>query len=161
MSDDDILNLGHVASRPSGEKNDRPVDHWVTINHQHIPITESTGTGGRKCPRQKQVFFQTLGNIFKKMGQEARTNPAFIAALSAYESSWLAQHARSRHNPFGLTAGGGNDLSFPSYEAAAKYWLHRAGRDHKGFAPVVSGINTIEEFASALRAAGYNAVNAD
>jgi hypothetical protein len=93
------------------------------------------------------------------MGQEAHTNPAFIAALSAYESSWLAEHARSLHNPFGLTAAGGNDLSFPSYEAAAKYWLHHAGREHKGFASVVRDINTIDKFAAALRDAGYNAAN--
>jgi hypothetical protein len=159
MSDEDILNLEHPARQTSSGQEDRPVDHWVTINHHHVPITLSHGTTHGKCPPQKKAFFDALGGLFKTMGRAANTDPAFIAALAAYESSWLGKHARDLHNPFGLTAGGGNDLSFPTYDAAANYWLYHAGRDRKGFASIVSGMDTIEEFASALNAAGYNAVN--
>jgi len=160
MSDQDILSIEQAPSEKH-VGDDKPVDHWITKDHHHIPITKSQGNQRRKCPPRKQAFFERLGGIFKQMGLEAQTNPAFIAALSAYESSWLGQHAQSLHNPFGLTAAGGNDLSFPSYEAAAKYWLHQAGREHKGFMSAVKGAKTIDKFAEALRKAGYNAVNSD
>jgi len=150
MSDEDILKLGSGGA--PGDHDDRPVDHWVTINHQHILITSAQDRSQGECPPEKKAFFGTLGGIFKRMGQAANTNPGFIAALSAYESSWLARHAQVRPNPFGLTAGGHNDLSFPSYEIAASYWLYHAGRDRNGYAHVVSSINTIGAFVAALRA---------
>lgn len=160
MSDQDILNLGdHTSGTPRNAGDEASVDHWVTIDHRHIPITLPHGQGKAKCPPHKKAFFQALGGIFKMMGQTAHTNPEFIAALSAYESSWLAKHARDLRNPFGLTTAGGNNLSFPSYEAAASYWLYHAGRDRKGFARTISGVATIGEFTSALHAAGYNAVD--
>jgi len=157
MSDHDILNLADAANGAPGSEthDDAPVDHWVTINHQHIPITLPQG----KCPPQKEAFFGALGSIFGAMGKTANTNPGFIAALSAYESSWLGKHAQNLHNPFGLTTAGRNNLSFPSYQAAADYWLYHAGRDRKGYARVVFGATTIEAFLAALRTAGYNAVN--
>jgi mannosyl-glycoprotein endo-beta-N-acetylglucosaminidase len=159
MSNNDTLDFGDVASGAPGSEthDDAPVDHWVTINHQHIPITAPQG----KCPPQKEAFFGALGSVFKGMGKAANTNPGFIAALSAYESAWLGKHAQDQHNPFGLTAGGGKNLSFPSYRSAASYWLYHAGRNHKGYAQVVSGTTTIDAFLAALRAAGYNAVNKD
>ncbi len=44
MSDHDILNLGDDASDTRRDaRDDAPVDHWVTIDHRHIPITESQG----------------------------------------------------------------------------------------------------------------------
>jgi hypothetical protein len=159
MSDHDILNLADAANGAPGSEthDDAPVDHWVTINHQHIPITLLQG----KCPPQKEAFFGALGSIFKGMGKAANTNPGFIAALSAYESAWLGKHAQDQHNPFGLTTAGRNNLSFPSYRSAASYWLYHAGRNHKGYAQVVSGTTTIDAFLAALLAAGYNAVNKD
>ena len=166
MSDDDILNLGESAGNAPRHEADRypPVDHWVTIDHRHIPITESQGrrhvpipSRQAKCPPQKKAFFDALGGIFKAMGKAADTDPDFIAALSAYESGWLGQHAQGLHNPFGLTKAGGKNLSLRSYGAAASYWLYHAGRDRKGYARVVSGAKTIEAFLAALRTGGYNA----
>jgi rare lipoprotein A (peptidoglycan hydrolase) len=38
MSDHDILKLDDARGDAS---DDKPVDHWITKNHRHIPITES------------------------------------------------------------------------------------------------------------------------
>lgn len=42
MSHDDTLNFGHAKQGRSG-MDERPVNHWVTIDHHHIPITEPQG----------------------------------------------------------------------------------------------------------------------
>jgi len=93
----------------------------------------------------------------KRKEQRARaTRPRYFAALSAYESGWLGQHAQDLHNPFGLTNAGRNDLNFNSYGAAQDYWMYKAGRTGDGFADVVQGAGSISEFAQSLRDAGYN-----
>jgi RHS repeat-associated protein len=87
----------------------------------------------KKCPPNKQAFFNALGDIFKSMAKTANTDADFIAALSAYESGWLGPHAQDLNNPFGLTAAGGNDLSFSSYQGAADYWMNKAGKTGNGY----------------------------
>ncbi len=116
-------------------------------------------SNSEKCPPQKQAFFDALGPTFKDMAQKANTDPYFIAALSAWESALLGQHAQDDHNPFGLTNAGKRNLKFDSYSDAADYWLYHAGRNGQGYADVVSGTTTIESFLAAAQSAGYNSAD--
>jgi hypothetical protein len=70
-------------------------------------------------------------------------------ALSAHESRWLDAHSRQLHNLFGVTLGGGPNLTWGSYQAAADYWIARFGQ-------FVRGARTMEEFIAGLRSARYN-----
>jgi RHS repeat-associated protein len=113
----------------------------------------------RPCPTFKRTFFDTLGSLLKQMAAVTQTDPGFIAALASFESGWLSPHAQETHNPFGLTRGGGRNLTFPSYEAAANYWLYEGGADHQGWSTILRGTSNIISFATTARDNGYNVAN--
>jgi RHS repeat-associated protein len=112
------------------------------------------GTGGtvpadptdpdKACPDNIKNFFVTMAPIAQTLAEKWKTDLNFILALSAYESGWLGQHAQDLHNPFGLTKGGGRDLSFPTYEAAAAYWS-------RNFGSYIAGTRTVEDFVAKLQ----------
>ncbi len=130
------------------------IDSMATVQSIFVSLFLCTSNS---CPANKKLFFNTLGAIIQSMAATAGTNPDFVAALSALESSWLGPHAQELHNPFGLTKAGGNDLNFGSYQEAADYWSYSAGRTHQGYAVVFAGITNIDEFIAAAKANGYNA----
>jgi hypothetical protein len=108
------------------------------------------------CPPQYQSFFNLMTPIADGLATTWNTNVDFILALSAYESGWDpvysgATHSPPINNPFGLTQAGGNDLTFPSLQAAAAYWSQNDGA-------YIQGDTTIQQFAAALQP-HYNTVN--
>lgn len=119
-------------------------------------LRDPLGLCPASCPNYIKNFFDTLLPIFKDMADETGTDMKYFAALAAYESGWLGQHAQDLQNPFGLTNAGGNDLNFKSYADAQDYWMYKAGRTGDGYADVIQGAGSISEFAQALKNAGYN-----
>ncbi len=89
---------------------------------------------------------------YQNMAKTLNTNADFPMALSSIESGWLDPHNQGLHNLFGVTEAGGNNLSFPTYPAAADYWVKVFGKD-------VHNTTSMDSFAAGLRAAGYNSVN--
>jgi PPE-repeat protein len=55
-------------------------------------------------------FFANL-SIYQNMASTLETNADFLMALSSMESGWLDAHNQGLHNLFGVTHGGGNNLS--------------------------------------------------
>jgi flagellum-specific peptidoglycan hydrolase FlgJ len=105
------------------------------------------------CDAGKTGFFDNVG-IYKKMAEELDTDPDFLMALSAHESGWLEPHNAKLKNLFGITAAGGNNLAFKSYEECADYWT-------KKYKAYVQGAKTMEAFISGLRRAKYNSIDPD
>ena len=89
--------------------------------------------------------------IAQDMAKELKTDENFILGLSAYESGWLNQHNRDLHNPFGITNAGGNNLNFPSFQAAADFWTKQWGQ-------YVTNVKDMKTFAQRLQP-HYNSVN--
>jgi hypothetical protein len=96
-------------------------------------------------------FFANLA-IYQSMAQTLNTNADFLMALSSMESGWLDPHNQGLHNLFGVTHGGGKNLSFATYQQAADFWV-------KTFGPYVQGAATISDFIAGLTKAHYNTVN--
>jgi len=96
-------------------------------------------------------FFANL-SIYQSMATTLNTNPDFLMALSSMESGWLDPHNQGLHNLFGVTHGGGNNLSFDTYQKAADYWV-------KTFGPYVQGTTTIDDFIAGLKKSHYNTKN--
>jgi len=71
-------------------------------------------------------FFANL-SIYQNMATTLETNADFLMALSSMESGWLDAHNQGVHNLFGVTHGGGNNLSFDTYQKAADYWVKTFG----------------------------------
>jgi hypothetical protein len=103
------------------------------------------------CLPKMNPFFANLA-VYQNMAKTLNTNADFLMALSSMESGWLDPHNQGLHNLFGVTEAGGNNLSFPTYQAAADYWV-------KVFGKYVQNTTSMDSFVAGLRAAGYNSVN--
>ncbi len=94
MSDDDILNLGESAGDGPSHEADRypPVNHWVTIDHRHIPITEPQGRTSQQ-PKVRQysgeATYYNLPGAKTASGQ--RFDPNRMAAAMTSEKAKLGQ----------------------------------------------------------------------
>lgn len=66
--------------------------------------------------------------VYQNMANTLNTNADFLMALSSMERGWLDPHNKGLHNLFGVTEAGGNNLSFPTYQAAAGYWVKVFGK---------------------------------
>jgi RHS repeat-associated protein len=103
------------------------------------------------CPDYIRNFFNIEIPLASDLAKKWQTATNDILALSAYESGWLDAHNQALHNPYGLTNAGGNNLNFPTYQAATDYWSKNDGQ-------YVKGITDIRDFATALQP-HYNTVN--
>jgi flagellum-specific peptidoglycan hydrolase FlgJ len=124
------------------------------------PVVQSLAQAGHatsarqsSCPPDQAAFFANL-SIYQDMARRLDTDPDFIMALSAHESGWLGSHAKEIHNLFGVTQGGGPNLRYESYQAAADYWVAH-------YAQYVQGARTMDEFVSGLRRLPYNTRDPD
>ncbi len=94
MSDDDILNLGESASGAPGDgpHGYPPVNHWVTIDHRHIPITEPQGRRSKQ-PKVRQysgeATYYNLPGAKTASGQ--RFDPNRMGAAMTSEKARLGQ----------------------------------------------------------------------
>lgn len=91
-------------------------------------------------------------SVMKSTAKKLDVNVNFVIAHSAYESGWGGAHAQELNNYFGLTKGGGRNLSFDSVQAGADKYVSIV--DSK-----VHGAKTMDAFISGIRGAGFNAVN--
>ena len=101
------------------------------------------------CPAYVAEFFTRLVPLVRPMAKRLGIDEDYLLALSVHEHGWADSHNDKLHNLFGTTHGGGNNLSYASYEEAAQSWeAHYGGgvRDSK----------TIDDFVSRIRAMGYN-----
>lgn len=101
------------------------------------------------CPQPYQNFFNLMMPIATALAAEWDTSANFILALSAYESGWDPvysgpTHTKPINNPFGLTQGGGDDMSFQTLQDAEAYWSSNDGK-------YVQGATTINQFATDLQ----------
>jgi hypothetical protein len=99
--------------------------------HPGNPTGTPGGLGGKFAPKynspQQVAYFNHVYQLIHDMAQRLNVNENWILGLSAYESGYLNDHNTGLCNPFGLTAGGGNNLSFRSYEEAVAYWERNYG----------------------------------
>nr|WP_294551644.1 glucosaminidase domain-containing protein [uncultured Rhodopila sp.] len=96
-------------------------------------------------------FFANLA-LYQDMAKTLETDADFLMSLSSMESGWLNAHNQGLHNLFGVTAAGGNNLSFTTYQKAADFWVEH-------FGDYVRGAKTMDAFADGLKKAKYNSVN--
>jgi rare lipoprotein A (peptidoglycan hydrolase) len=93
MSDHDIPNLGdHASGTPHDAGDDAPVDHWVTIDHRHIPITEPQG---RRASQQKATEYSGDATYYNLPGAKTasgqRFDPNRMTAAMTSEKAKLGQ----------------------------------------------------------------------
>src|SRR5262249_11022666 len=101
-------------------------------------------------PEDYQRFFDTVVEPLNQMARTLQLGDVFyLLALSANESGWLNAENAWLNNPFGLTAGGHDNLGFDSIQQAADYWVCR-------FGPYVKGVKNRDDFVAGLKNAGYN-----
>ncbi len=71
---------------------DAPVDHWVTIDHRHIPITESQG---RRASQQKATEYSGDATYYNLPGAKTasgqRFDPNRMTAAMTAEKAKLGQ----------------------------------------------------------------------
>jgi len=94
-------------------------------------------------PERVDSFFTRAHGPLAKLAQELGLPESYILGLAAHESFWMDPHNTRLNNPFGLTAGGGNNLSFSSVEEAISYWVSLYGNQ-------VRGARSPEDFAARL-----------
>ncbi len=82
---------------------------YACVHNNSTTLRDWLGLCPAVCPDYIRNFFDTLMPVFRDMADETGTDARYFAALSAYESGWLGQHAQDLHNPFGLTNAGGNE----------------------------------------------------
>ncbi len=91
MSDRDILNLGD-AGGAQRDAADAPVDHWVTIDHRHVPITEPQGRRASQQNTKEYAGDATYYNLpGAKTASGQRFDPNRIAAAMTAEKVKLGQ----------------------------------------------------------------------
>ena len=100
------------------------------------------GVSGGPAPRgcndanNNRSRFFTMLPILNTAASKLSVPSNFIVGLSSYESGWLDNHNYALNNLFGLTNAGGKNLSFPSFQASANYFVSNVGS-------YVQGTNTI------------------
>ncbi len=95
-------------------------------------------------------FSPSVLGVFKGVADKLNTNIFYVIAHSAWESHYGDTHARELHNLFGLTQGGGRNLSFGSYEEGAGMYANIL-KNTNAF-----GAKTFDNYTSGLKQAGYN-----
>jgi hypothetical protein len=106
-----------------------------------------------KAPGNYQLFFNTLVPRFNNLAKQLQLGDAvFLLAHASWESGWLNEENTWLHNPFGLTAGGHDNLGFDTFEQAVTYWGCK-------FGPRVRGAKMMKEFMKKLK--GYNTADPD
>ncbi|MBF0563278.1 MAG: hypothetical protein HQL37_14980 [Alphaproteobacteria bacterium] len=103
-------------------------------------------------PEQIQRFMDTMYPKLKPLADELHIPVEYPLSLSALESGWLNCHNLPLNNPFGLTAGGGNNLGFGSINDAIDLWK-------ENFGDVVKEATSMDDFAQRLKDVDYNTVN--
>lgn len=96
MSDHDILNLGdHAPDTRHDASDEAPVDHWVTIDHRHIPITEPQG---RRASQQEATEYSGDATYYNLPGAKTasgqRFDPNRMTAAMTAEKAKLGQTAK-------------------------------------------------------------------
>jgi RHS repeat-associated protein len=128
------------------------------------PVNHSDPTGLRDCDTYQALWdwlCQGINDLAKSLG----IDPSFLFALAGKEAGWndanmhpndpnasiddVPRHAAELNNPFGVTAGGGNDLSWSSLGDAMDYWGNTYGH-------FVKGDKSIDQFMNGLKEAKYN-----
>lgn len=92
---------------------------------------------------QENYFFDVLYQPIDAAALQLHTQVSFILGLAAFESGWYNAHNQSLNNPLGLTAAGGNNLSFSSVQSAISYFEQQ-------FGPQINSVNTPEAFIQGL-----------
>ena len=83
-------------------------------------------------PAHVDSFFDRTHDSLVKLARELGVPATYILGLAAHESFWMNPHNTRLNNPFGLTAGGGNNLSFASIDEAIAYWSRLYGNQVRG-----------------------------
>jgi hypothetical protein len=96
--------------------------------------------------------FFTMLPILNNAASSLNVPSNFVVGLSSFESGWLDNHNYALQNLFGLTNAGGNNLSFPSFQASANYFVSLVS-------PYVQNAQTIPAFLAGLSKEGFNSVN--
>ncbi len=112
-----------------------------TIND---PINLLDPSGFMECTAQQNAFFSDLLGPIKKVAEQYNFDPNFLLGLAAHESGWMGPHARDLNNPFGLTHGGHNNLSYGSIEQAVNYWAQQFGEKVKGAQSIDDFVNRLQ-----------------
>ena len=113
----------------------------------HAPRTPPCNDSGNNRAR----FFQQLPGL-KAVAQQLNVPTDFVVGLSSYESGWLDDHNLALHNLWGLTNAGGNNLSFPSFQAGNTSFVNL-------LSPYIQGAQTLPAFFNGLKKEGYNSLN--
>ena len=119
----------------------------VLVVRDTVPGNQSgraTPRAGAGNPVHVDRFFSTLLDPLAEAAAKLGIPTAWLVGLSAYESGWLNSHNSALNNPFGLTAGGGANLSFRSNAEAIDYWVRR-------FGPQIRGASSPEDFVARLQ----------
>jgi len=134
--------------RDSGDWSDGGGTRAIPVAARNPPAAAEYRTGD---PDQ---FFDTLYPQIHALAQRLGIEETWLFRLAAYESSWLGPHDRNPNNPFGITHGGGANVSYASIADAVIYWEGTYGR-------VVRGATGSGDFAQRLWDTGYNRANSD
>jgi hypothetical protein len=105
----------------------------------------------KKTALDYATFFKKLVNPFNALAKELDlAEVTFLLAQSALESGWLNIENDWLNNPFGMTAGGKDNLGFDTIEQAIAYWKCL-------FGDKVRGAESMGDYMGGLK--GYNTVN--
>lgn len=107
-----------------------------------------------KVPESVKDFLtdKEVMSVMKSTADKLVVNVNFVIAHSAYESGWDGENAQELNNYFGLTKGGGKNLTFDSVQAGADKYVSIVDSH-------VHGAQTMDAFIAGIRGAGFNAVN--
>lgn len=137
-------------------------NHYFSTSHMRaegggstenrVPV--KTSAAKKTNPTHVTKFFDDLHGPISEMATGLAVDENFLLGLSSYESGWYNDHNRNLNNPFGLTKGGGNNLSFDSPQDAIELWI-------RTFGDQVRGATTAEDFVKRLLDGPrvYNTVN--
>ncbi len=140
---------------------DVELEQWrlVDSSYWELPVGTSGG-GGARCEDRHDAFFKDMVEPATKLATQYNFDPAFLLALSAYESGWLDPHNRGLNNAFGLTRAGRRNLQFSSIEASVNYWGRRFGEKVKDASSIDDFINKLQTDERSRGGFGkYNTLN--
>jgi len=142
LIDPSIL-CGYPISVPAGQEGGGGAGSGTAPSKPAKPCDDSTNNRSR--------FFQQLPGL-TSVAQQLNVPANFIVGLSSYESGWFDNHNVALNNLWGLTQGGGNNISFSSVQAGNAYFVSRVG-------PYIQGAQTVPAFFAGLQKEGYNSAN--
>jgi len=109
-------------------------------------------------------FFDRLYASLSRLAASLGLPEDYLLGLSAYESQYDNNHNMALHNPFGLTAAGGNNLRFKSVDDAVKYWKGLYGDQVQGATSAANFVQRLEGKLNGTPVEGwhrYNSVNSN